>query len=186
MKLLVLPLAILVLALSACGSSGPTIPKAAADSPLEQSYSLLRSLGLRVEVQFLDTSTLNVSSEQDPIVQRMWPAPGTHVKPGSVVTLPAMPGMIGSPVVLKSHPRHRVPSFVGRPAAAAIRWADTHDMYWAIPDLPPLYASPARELFAAYRVVAQQPKPGSVLGQGHRTRAGGYRLTPLTLTVAVR
>lgn len=186
MRRTLLLLGVLALMLTACGSSGPVVPKAAADSPLEQSYSLLRSLGLRVEVQFLDTSTLNVSSLQEPTVARVWPAPGTHLKPGGVVTLLAAPGLLGTPVVLKSNPRHRVPNFVGRPAAAAIRWANGHDMYWAIPRLPTLYASPARQLFAAYRIAAQWPAPGSVLGQGHRTAAGGYRPTPLTLRVTTR
>ena len=86
MRRTLLLLAVLTLTLTACGSSGPTIPKTAADSTLDQSYSILRSLGLRVEVHFLDTRTLNVSSLHEPSVERMWPAPGTHVRPGSVVT----------------------------------------------------------------------------------------------------
>lgn len=176
---------IVTVALSACGSSGPTIPKAAAGSTLGRSYSLLRSLGLRVEVHFLDTRTLRVSSLQDPIVERTWPSPGTQVKRGSLVTLLAQPGLIGSPAVSKSNPRHRVPDFVGRSAAAAIRWADRHDLYWSIPHLPAPYSSRAKQLFAAYRVVAQRPKPGTVLGQGHLT-SGGYRPTPVTLDVTSR
>jgi hypothetical protein len=177
-------LAFLALLLAACGSGGIVIPRAT--QPLAQSYSELRARGLRVEVQFLDTGTLNVSSLQEPIVEQTLPAPGTHVKPGTVVRLIAESGLIGSPVVAKSSPRQRVPNFVGRPAAAAIRWAERHDLYWAIPQLPPLVVSPARQFFAAYRIVAQLPSPGAVLGQGHRTPSGGYRLTPLTLTVAVR
>jgi hypothetical protein len=85
--------------------------------------------------------------------------------------------------VLKSNPRRRVPSFVGKRADAALRWASAHDMHWSIPHLPELPFSWASRLFAAYRVVAQQPNAGAVLGQGHLTGSGGYRLTPLVLTV---
>jgi hypothetical protein len=159
------------------------IPKAAGDSPLVQSYARLRALGLRVQVRFAGMRTLNVTSLQDPIVEHLFPAPGTHVKHGGLVTILAAPGLIGSPVALKSDPHYRVPSFVGRRAAVALRWADTHDMNWAIPQLPPLRLSRAHRLFDAYRVVAQRPRPGALLGEGHLTRSGGYRVTPLLLQV---
>ena len=64
MRRTLLPFVFLALTLSACGSSGRVIPKAAGDSPLSQSYARLRALGLRVQVQFVGTRRLNVSSLQ--------------------------------------------------------------------------------------------------------------------------
>jgi len=186
MKRALLPVAILMLTLAACGSSGRVIPKAAGDSPLAPTHASLRALGLRVDVQFIGMRTLNVSSLQDPTVEHLFPAPGAHVKRGGIVTILAAPGPIASPVALKSNPHYRVPNFMGRPAAAALEWADSHAMYWAIPELPALPGSRATHLFDAYRVVAQRPKPGAVLGEGHLTRSRGYRVTPLTLTVTPR
>jgi hypothetical protein len=173
----------LPIGLGACGSSGHVIPKAAGDSPLVQSYARLRALGLRVDIRFAGRRTLNVSSLQDPTVERVLPAPGTHVRPGGLVTILAAPGMIASPVAPKSNPGYRVPSFVDRRAAVALKWAKTHGMYWSIPHLPELTASRASQLFDAYRVVAQQPRPGRVLRAEHRNHSGAEQLTPLTLTV---
>ena len=50
------------------------------------------------------------------------------------------------------------------------------------PKLPALHASNAPHLFAAYRVVAQQPKPGGTIVQGVMV-GRGFKPTPLTLTV---
>ena len=79
---------------------------------------------------------------------RLTPSAGTRVSVGTVVTItPSGLGPRGSPAVLKSHPRSRVPSFVGRTAATAIGWANSHHMFWSIPRLPALPASHAPTLF---------------------------------------
>ena len=184
MKGTLLPLAAVVLVLTACGSSGVAIPKLDGCC-LEQDYALLRSLHLRVSVEFLDRSTTEFDSQSGLGVEQYWPARGTQVARGSVVTLVARAGLAGSIVLLNSNPHYRLPNFVGRPATAAVRWATRHRVYWTVPRLPPLTASLARRLFAAYTVVAQRPKPGTVVGQAHRTRAGGVKQA-LTLRVRAR
>jgi hypothetical protein len=175
-----------IVMLSACGSSGRVIPRAAANVPLAESFARLHALGLRVEVRFGRSNRLNVSSLRAPIVERLSPPAGAHVKAGGIVKITAAAGVIGSPVVLKSNPHVQVPNFVGGRTAVALNWADRHGMYWAIPAIPPLPPSRASRLFDAYRVVAQRPKPGAVLGQGQLTRSGGYRVTPLILIVRPR
>jgi beta-lactam-binding protein with PASTA domain len=192
MKRRLVPIAILLLALggayaayAAYGSNGSrdvVIPKDAL-APLDESYALLRSLHVHVLVAFLDKPTLNITSFQEPVVAQVWPPPGSRVGRGESVTLVAEVGSFEDIAVARSHPDYRVPNFVGRPASAAINWARRHELTWAIPKLPPLASTSQHELYAAYLVVAQQPKPGATLGQGHRTRSGGWMPTPLTLTV---
>ena len=176
---------------SATGSSGPVVPNVFSRNfdggDLAQSYSALRALGLGVHVDFIDNSALDASSDNPPMVLYMQPSPGKHFRRGDAVTLVAdRAAGLASPVFLKSNPRPRVPNFVGRNAESAIRWADKHDQYWEIPELPPLGASSARQpqqFYAAYWVTAQEPKPGTVMRQWHRTASGGYVATRLTLTV---
>jgi hypothetical protein len=90
-------------------------------------------------------------------------------------------GAVGSPGVSTPHPHYRVPDFTGQPLSSAMRWANQHDMYWAVPSLPPVTACGAPHLFDAYRIVSQQPHTGGVITQGV-TVGGGFRPTPLTLT----
>lgn len=171
---------------SAIGSSGPVVPNVVADGDLARSYSVLRGLHLRVQVVFIDSPTLNVSSESPATVEHMWPAPGTHVKRGDVVTLVADAQGVAQSIGVERNPPHfRVPDFVGRPAAAAVRWAGARSVYWNIPKLPSLVGNPAERLYDAYRVTAQEPKPGTVIGRWHRTH-GGVDHTWLRLTVVVR
>lgn len=176
----------LVLALTACGSSGHVIPRSAADSPLETSFAQLRELDLKVRLRFSGGSTFFISSLEGGTVERLSPRAGTRVKKGGVVTIFATGGPLASPAVLKSNPRYRVPSFIGRTAKAALNWADKHRMYWEIPALPTLSSSTAPSLFDAYRVIGQKPAPGGTIGQGHLLGSGGYQVTPLTLSVVAR
>jgi hypothetical protein len=176
---------------SALGSSGPVVPNVFSrdlgGGDLAQSYAALRSVGLGVQVSFINKSTLDVASDSPPRVEYMSPAPGKHFRPGDVVTLVVgTPGLAESNVFLKSKPQYRVPNFYGWSAARAIRWAGKRNLYWRIPKLSPLVASPAHKLYAAYVVTAQDPKPGTIMRQWHRTSAGGYDATWLTLTVALR
>jgi hypothetical protein len=165
---------------SCAGGAAPrdvTIPTRARQTDLAGAFALLHSLGLRVAI---DHAT-RYSSLKPAWVARMSPAAGTRVPVGTVVTItPSDRGPIGSPAVLQSHPRYRVPSFIGRTAAIAIGWANSRDMFWSIPQLPPLPASDARTLFAAYRVTSQTPRPGKTIVQGMMT-GGGFKPTPLTL-----
>ena len=59
-------------------------------------------------------------------------------------------------------------------------------MFWSIPTLPALSPSTAPDLFAAYRVVGQEPAAGGTIRQGVMTGSGGYRPTPVTLVVVVK
>lgn len=178
----VLVAACLLLATSAVGGASPrevTIPARARETDLADAFSMLGSLGLRVAI---DHSTA-YSSLTPAWVARLTPSVGTHVSVGTVVTItPSRVGPRGSPAVLKTHPRYRVPSFIGRTAATAISWANSHHMFWSIPRLPALPASHAQTLFAAYRVTSQAPRPGKVIVQGIMI-GEGFKPTPLTLAL---
>jgi beta-lactam-binding protein with PASTA domain len=168
------------LALAGCGSSHRsyvTVPLRAQQTNIVGAYDLLHRLGLRVEL----TRQTAIWSLYEPSAT-LSPRAGTRVPRGSTVQITPAGGPRGSPAVLKSNPHYRVPDFTGRPASAAIRWADDHSMFWSIPNLPVLQASDAPHLFDAYRVVAQQPKPGGTITQGVMV-GQGFKPTPLTLTV---
>ncbi len=172
-----------VLVLAGCGSShktSVTVPLRAGETSIVGAYDLLHSLGLRVTL----TQETAVTSLYEPSA-KLSPRAGTRVTRGSTVRITPSGGPMGSPTVLKSNPRYRVPNFTGRTADAAIAWAEAHSMFWAIPKLPALRASNAPHLFAAYRVVAQQPKPGGAIVQGVMV-GRGFKPTPLTLTVVPR
>jgi hypothetical protein len=142
-------------------------------------YDALHAAGLRVEL----TRPIAILALRVPSAARVSPPPGARVTRGNVVTITPGFAPIGSPAVLKSHPRYTVPSFIGRPAGAAVAWAAAHAMFWAIPRLPPLPASNAPHLLDAYTVVAQQPRPGRTIIQGVMV-GRGFRPTQLTITVA--
>lgn len=171
------------LVLAGCGlghKSYVTVPVRARETSIVGAYDLLHRLGLRVGL----SSGTTISSLYEPSVE-LTPAVGTRVAVGSTVELTPAGGPMGSPSVLKSHPHYRVPDFTGRTATAAIAWADSHQMFWAVPALPALSSSSAPHLFDAYRVVAQQPKPGGTIVQGVMV-GSGFKPTPLTLTVAAK
>jgi hypothetical protein len=178
------------LTLSGCGGSHTggslaqtrdvAVPLRAQQTDVVGAYDLLHRLGLRVAL----TRATRMSSLFATTV-KLSPRAGTRVPSGSIVKITPTGGLIGSPGVLKSNPHYRVPDFIGRDPSAAIRWANKHEMFWAITRLPALPASNVPHLLDAYRIVAQQPKPGGTIGQGVMV-GGGFKPTPLTLTVARR
>lgn len=179
-RLLVCSAAVAVALLAGCGSSHKSyvrVPLRAQQTNIVGAYDLLHRLGFRVKL----TRQTAISSLREPSAE-LSPRAGTRVARGSTIRITPTGGPIASPAVLKSNPRYRVPDFTGEPASAAIRWADDHRMFWSIPSLPVLQASDAPHLFDAYRVVAQQPKPGETIAQGVMV-GQGFRPTPLTLTV---
>ena len=180
MRLVLGLLALLLLA--GCGSAAPRVAVPAVRSrDLPGAYRLLRQAGFRVAV----SAPVAITSLETPFVTRLSPGAGTRAPRGTTVTIePSTGGPIGSPTFERGL-HVRVPSFAGRPASAAVAWTDTHRMYWAIPHLPALAGSTAPSLFAAYRVVAQSPRPGARLAQGVMV-GKGFRPTPLTLTVVPR
>ncbi len=157
------------------------IPVRAETIGLDGGFDLLRALGLRVAI----TGPISTSALNEAIVKRLRPRPGTRVLRDSVIWITPDVGAFGSPGVLQSNPHYRVPNFVGKPASAAVSWAESRDMYWAIPKLPALPPSTAQHLFDAYRVVSQLPRPGGTIRQGVMV-GRGFRPTPLTLTVTPR
>jgi hypothetical protein len=172
----------LLLTTSAVGGASPravTIPVRVRETDLADAFSILRSLGLRVAI---DHSTA-YSSLTPAWVARLTPSAGSRVSVGTLVTItPSSIGLRGSPAVLKSHPRYRVPSFIGGTAATAVGWASSHDMFWSISRLPALPASRAPTLFAAYRVTLQAPRPGKMIVQGIMV-GQGFKPTPLRLAL---
>lgn len=171
------------LTLAGCGGGSlarVTVPLRAQQTDIVDAYDILHRLSLRVEI----TQQTAITSLVVPVV-KLSPHAGARVPSGSTIKITPEHGLIGSPSVLKSHPHYRVPDFSGRPLSAAIRWADAHQMFWAIPKLPALPASNEPHLFDAYRIVGQQPKPGGTIVQGVMV-GRGFRPTPLTLTVVRR
>lgn len=155
-----------------------TIPISAQEADVVGSFDGLRASGFRVAL----TKSIGISDLHVPGTERLLPRAGTRLLAGSVVRVVPGFGPIGSPSVFKSNPHYRVPNFVGKRASTAIAWAKRKSMFWAIPHLPALESSSAPHLFDAYRVVAQQPRPGGTIRQGVSIRRS-YHPTPLTLTV---
>jgi hypothetical protein len=171
------------IALAACGAGHKRytiVPLRAQQTDLVDSYDILHRRGLRVEL----TRQTAITSLIEPTV-KLSPRAGSRVLRGSTVRITPEHGPIGSPAVLKSNPHYRVPNFAGQLASVAIRWAEGHDMFWAIPELPALPASDAPHLFDAYRIEAQAPTPGNVIVQGVMV-GRGFKPTPLTLKLVRR
>lgn len=158
-KLLLLAAVALTLALTGCGSGGTAIPRLGFRT-LDQGYAYLRSKGFRVSVAYHHSRSLPVSSLETLAIGRVFPAPGTRVAVGSVVTLFPEIDLVRPPTGALHATYFRIPNFTGRPAGVAMRWAIQHAILWNIPDLPPLGDSPARSLYDAYVVTAQQPEAG--------------------------
>jgi len=157
-----------------------TVPTPAAGTDILDVYSRLHRLGFRVEL----TQRTRIWSLGEPGAT-LTPAAGTRVARGSVVQINPSYTADGSPAVSRSDPHYSVPNFGGKTLTVAIRWAKRHDMFWSIPKLPALPASTAPHMFAAYRIVGQQPKPHHTIGQGVLS-GRGYRVTPLTLRVVAK
>jgi len=153
------------------------VPAQATHTDIAGAYDLLHRVGLRVAL----TRGVAVMSLADPLVT-VRPRPGTRVARGSVVEMTPIGTPLGSPAVLKSDPHYSVPNFVGRRLSTAVRWANQHSMYWAIPALPAAGPSDASHLFDQYRITEQKPRPGATIRQGVR-EGRGFKPTPLTLTV---
>jgi hypothetical protein len=153
------------------------VPSQALHTDIAGAYDLLHRAGLRVTL----TRRVAIMSLADPLVT-VRPRPGTRVPRGSVVKMTPVGTPLGSPVVLKSDPHYPVPNFVAKRLSTAVKWANQHSMYWAIPTLPAAGPSDADHLFDQYRITEQQPRPGATIRQGVR-EGRGFKPTPLTLTV---
>ncbi len=153
--------------ISAGSSGGLVVPKIQWGDDLEESFSALRALKLKVSINFvLHGKTIPASCLQVPQVDRISPIPGTPIKRGHVVTLIAEAGDIASDVgpplgVKLKH--YRAPRFIGRPASAALGWANRHHMCWSLRYLPSVVGSGAHDLYSAHRVTAQDPAPRGVI-----------------------
>lgn len=156
-----------------------TVPRLT-ETDVVYAYGLAHAAGLRVDVPPI----ARITSLYVPGVRAQSPPSGRRVARGSVVRITAVEGgPIGSPAVGKV--RARVPSFVGRPAGAAIGWVESHGLFWELVDLPRLVAGNAASYAGNFVVTSQSPKPGTVLRPGVRV-GGGFRPTPLVLHVRIR
>jgi hypothetical protein len=156
-----------------------TVPAAAANADIFHTYQALHDAGLRVTL----TKQVDLNS-LDGLGVTLSPGVGARVPAGSTIRISPGLGAIGSPGVLKSDPHFVVPDFSGQSPGNAVRWANQHDMYWAV-DLPPITASAAPQLLDAYRLLGQQPPPGATITEGV-THGTSFRPTFLTLTVTAK
>lgn len=159
------------------------VPRVTGRGDMFSAYDVLRSAGFRVAV----ANGFSATSLQDPGVLTQRPRRGSVVPEGSVVTITAGVGAVGSSGVPKPMPTAVVPSFAGKPPAKVIAWAEHRRLYWAIRQIPPLPPSSAPHLLDNFRVTRQQPAPGSRLRLGvitHGSTGRGFRPTPVTVWVA--
>jgi beta-lactam-binding protein with PASTA domain len=141
-------------------------------------FDLLRDAGLRVSI----AEPFTVGSLLSPGPESTSPHGGTWVPVGTVVTLKLWRGPLGSPAVCRPAPTWTVEDLRGLSLAEAIRRVP-RCFFWEARDLPPLQASDAPHLLDAYRVVSQQPAPGTKLQPG--ILGTGYRPTPVIFEAEV-
>lgn len=153
------------------------------ETSIDRGFDLLREAGLRVSIP----ESFTVGSLLSPGPQSASPHGGTRVPVGTVVTLKLWRGPLGSPAVCQPAPIWTVEDLRGLSLTEAIRRVP-RCFSWEAPDLPPLHASEAPHLFDAYRVVSQQPVPGTRLQPGiirrHAT-GNGYLPTPVIFKAEV-
>lgn len=117
------------------------------------------------------------------------PAAGQRAAVGSTVSLRIGCRFcaLGSPGVPTHIPSYNVPSFIGKPLSAVLRWIDPKTLYLT-EHFGPLKAAIASQLSGSYYVARQHPAPGTTLrlGIGHKTSptSGNFLPTPLTVWLA--
>jgi hypothetical protein len=124
-------------------------------------YDRLHEAGLKVAIRNSFSIQSNVGLSSSPPEPRQ----GSVVPRGSVVTIGARSGLLGSLVYWanKPPPSEKIPDFVGGSPTGVRRWADSRDIYWRIQSLPALPAGDRPHLLDNYVVVKQSPAPGTVL-----------------------
>jgi hypothetical protein len=170
---------------SPVGAAGPLvrIPELQHASVVK-GYARLHRDGLRVSVP--GGFELDDLASPLAIIERVSPAPGRGVSPGSDVALQVgCPDCgLGSPAVPLRTPTYKVPSFIGDRVSVLERWI-RHKILYKTEHFGSLRAGAASQLYENYRIVRQRPLPGAELklGVSHRISAtsGSFLPTPLTL-----
>jgi len=163
------------------------VPGSNVADDVQKRFDLLRSRGLRVAIP----QQIRFEAVSSPVIRSQSPRPGSRVKWGSVVTLRLFPGGLATPIGPEGKPpTYRVPDFTGQTLTEAVVWTEGKWVYWAA-SLPPLPPSSAEHLLDAYVVTSQRPTEGSTVTLWTSVRevagqAGGVRLTPVVLEVALR
>ncbi|HEU0318145.1 MAG TPA: hypothetical protein VFR49_12490, partial [Solirubrobacteraceae bacterium] len=157
------------------------VPKVTVGYDVVAAYARLHRLGLRLAIpQSFSLRSLCLAS---PRAQS--PAPGARVAPGAAVTVRRLTCALGSPAGPSQAAAAVVPDFRGRPASAAVGWAERNGLYWELDRLPPLRPSTRGGLLANYVVTGQSPAAGGRLGRGVACpgypSGGCLRTTPLVL-----
>jgi hypothetical protein len=120
------------------------------------------------------------------VIERISPAPGRAVRPGSTVALEVgCPDCgVGTPAVPRHIPTYKVPSFIGDRISVPERWI-RHKTLYETEYFGSLRAGTASQLYGNYRIVRQRPSPRAELklGVGGRVSPtlGSFLPTPLTL-----
>jgi hypothetical protein len=149
-----------------------------------RAYDLALAAGFRVAV----SNGFSVAALCEPIAERQVPRSGVLLHESGVVTVDAGVCPLGSPAVRRPMPTATVPDFVGDPASAVVRWAETRGMFWWIRGASALTAGSTPHLLDNYRVLRQSPRPGARLRPGafvRRRGLRGFRPTPITVWVGV-
>jgi beta-lactam-binding protein with PASTA domain len=134
-----------------------------------EGYARLDRDGLRVSVP----SGFEVDDLASPaaVIERVSPAPGRAVRPGSTVALKVgcVGCGVGSPAVPRHIPTYKVPSFIGDRVSVPERWI-RHKTLYETEYFGSLRAGTAPQLYDNYRIVRQHPSPGAELKLGIRGR----------------
>jgi hypothetical protein len=158
------------------------VPNVTGES-FREAYAELHRDGLNVT--FTHAFSLDWSGECLPRVTSTAPARGRSVPRNRIITLTGTSSMCGAASPGQPTPLpgpYRVPSFLGKPLPAAIKWVKAHQLSWAA-TIPALHKGRAASLYANYVITAQSPRPGDNLTVGVTTSSGGWLPTPLKLKV---
>ncbi|MGI8800700.1 MAG: PASTA domain-containing protein [Solirubrobacteraceae bacterium] len=160
------------------GGWSPTVVVPAVTGDVIAGYRRLHRVGLRMAIP----SSFSVRALCRLAARAQSPAAGTRVGAGAVVTLRRLGCAVASPA--GTYVRVTVPDLRGRPASAAVAWAERAGLYWEVVRLAALRPSSRGELLDNYVVVGQSPAAGATLGRGFDCSTSAtrcYRVTPLVL-----
>ncbi len=165
-------------------ASTVVVPRVTRTLGLVAAYARLHRAGLRMAVP----EAFSLRSLCLPTARAQRPAAGVRVPRGAAVTVRQLTCFLGSPVGGDQRAAV-VPDLRGRPASAAVAWAERNQLYWELDRLPPLRPSTRPGLLDNYVVTDQRPAAGSLLARGTAcpgAATGCFVPTPLVMQARVR
>jgi hypothetical protein len=176
-----------LLTLAGCSSAPAKVKVPPVDTTgLGAALAALSDARLRVELSAFGPLPAGYSLESAGVGDQQPEAPSL-VERGSVVHLTmSQSNPMGSPAVLKHHPR-----FVVVPALRGLSWAEARrkipaGIWLQVGPVPGLGPIAPDAVYSAYVVTGQSRSPGTKLPYGGVLVKGGYRPTVLRIAIGVR